>query len=1098
MPEATSEPTPILSISKPVKSGRRTILAAEAEIGLSADPEILSALAADKPLDPSLDPVRVTSVRLGARRGRGSIRFGAGRTNVIFPADAGVSAGLGIYRRFDEMLKDLTKFSGSRSNRKIPFDDIPFPDTPALRYFTFFWGYDAEASARGSVALAPGADLVARMRRARSHGFCVVRAYREDPPVRSALGDLFGKSWILPGRIRSAEDLQPGTWILSEADGAFTARLGLKLGFDYNWVRSIGKGDGETLEGDAGLKIQTGLTTAFDMKAAGRFLLIVGRESLDPGDRVVRVRLHRMSGRSRDLEFNAGFHPVSARGKLKEGNLDDLAAAVLGLHGLQILEEIRQWASAGGKPSDLAAALLADYARSRAGNAREAVVQWVQKWDSLPSGAADVLWDIVRMDRETIANFVRSIRDLADPETYGEAMQAILEDVDFASGPTGKWLMELADYRIPGVLERWPKAAAIRAAARTTFDILNLKLLATLKVFLETKAGYPAVLRALRSNDLKSLAEPARSRLARFLGKRTPIDGDDLRKTGEIIHRLLTHAGKLYRAGREAMDRTLRFSFDYACSENVDRTALLDISFDFGSNPRLGPQLRKALSGDFTGVLPSPGRPAPPGVMIRDAVLTHRIRRQAHVRLEFPYVASGEQHTTDSLARFELLRESGNIYAYSLDAGDDLREEERWKSSLGICLGLALEHSSIRFYDRERSRATIDYHFMQAVPSLRSSQLERFMDLLSKLYFTRSFAGETGTDRHSLLDWIGELESAAGRRKSSGRNVIGNSLIALEVRLPGEALLAWLHAPRDRKNRAYMELSRRFQALMRRFIPLLYFQDSGKYADIDTAWPLLVYASLPVTTSIETTRGALRLNTDRDLFWDWPDERGDRRRMISSRKTLSVLQEKLRDVSGILEGIPELAGRAGYYDAAAKRNAVVDSVARNPGKRLLESLLYTEATIIESAVDAGSELARFSAGAVRPPEAVELLARFGRRLTAIFHSGMTSLFNPDAPAGRHILRNLGLLAFSDITAALSPGWEIRPAAALEITVVGDEQGFPPEGFPDRVKLRPENVLVRRRVMEPGTEYAPSAGDRHVTIKVHSGAADEPRSNHSIS
>ena len=36
---------------------------------------------------------------------------------------------------------------------------LAFPEVPAACYFAFYWGYDVQASARGSVALAPGAAV---------------------------------------------------------------------------------------------------------------------------------------------------------------------------------------------------------------------------------------------------------------------------------------------------------------------------------------------------------------------------------------------------------------------------------------------------------------------------------------------------------------------------------------------------------------------------------------------------------------------------------------------------------------------------------------------------------------------------------------------------------------------------------------------------------------------------------------------------------------------------------------------------------------------------------------------------------------------------
>jgi len=1063
------------SVSKPVTIGGRKILAASAEIVISADPKIVSALATDRPLDPSIDSVRINSVKLGVKRGRQSVDFITDRAKVSFPADAGVKAGLGIYTHYTEMLEDIAPFSGGW-NRQIPFDDIPFPDIPASRYFAFYWSYGTEGSANGSIALAPGLVSDSDVHGARNRGFCVIRAYEENPPARTALRDLFGKSWVLPNQVHSVEDLQPGTWILSEVSGAFSARLGLHLGFDYNWIRSVKKDAAEVLEGDIGLKIQTGVKAAFSINADGQFMLIIGRESLDPKNRVIRVRLHRLSQKRWNVAFNASLNPAALSETLQSGRPDDFIAAILGIHGLQILDEIRRWTSPGRQTSGLAAALLVDFAQDQHGEEfernfekiRQTVIDWFEKWDSLPGKTASALWDIIRLDQDSIENFILWIRRLAHPETSDRALRILMEDVHFTSGPTGRWLLGMAESRIPGVITHWPEADGIRAAAQTTLDIINGKLLDVLRIFVETRVGYPAVLRAVRENNFESLVDLAKAKLAQFLGNNTPLDVEDFQKIRETIHKLTNRAEDLYRAGIEALEETFRFSIDYACSENVNQTALLDICFDFGVNPHLRPELEKAIAGNFTGVLPEPGQPALEGITIKDAVLTHRIQQQAHVGVRLPYLTSERQHRTTSLAGYEFLNENGNIYAYSLDAADELYDVARWKSILGICMSLALKERNIRRYDKDGSSSTINYRFVQAVPGLRTDQLEQFMDAISRIYFKHSFAEGSGTDKPSVHDWIMDLNRTVGRQPPNRDGLIGNSLMALNVRLPGEVLLSWLHAPQERESRAYMEMSRRFQSRLRHFIPLFYFQDPEKYTNIDAAWPLLVYASLPVTTSIKADKNSLHLNTDRDLYWNWPDERGDRRALVSSKDSADNLRQTLSGIVDILLSTPDLKRYAKYYDPATKRDTILSSVANNPGKRLMESLLFTEATIIESAMEAGRKIARLSIENVKVPETVGVLARFGSDLTQIFHTRLSTLFHPDDPASRHILKNLGLLMFSDITAALDPQFEVQPTAAFEITVLKDEQDFPPKGFPDSMKLRPDAVLARHRVLEADT------------------------------
>ena len=1078
MAGATTSPIQAFSISKPVKIRNKTILDAAAKIGIYADPEILTAITADDPLDPLRDPIRLAKVKLGVSEPTLSVDFAGGGGTVSFSAAAGVHAGLGVYTQSAEMLKDIAALSG-KGNQRIPLDAISFPDISAARYFAFYWGYDVSGSVNGSVALAPGAALNFGAEGARIRGFSVIRAYAENPPARTALVDLFGKSWMLPSQVNGIKDLQPGTWILSEVTGEFRANLGVNFGFDYNWVRSVKIEAAEVLQGDIGLKIQAGANAVFGMSASGRYVVIVGRDSLNPDEKVIRVRLNRLSQKGWNFAFNANLDLITSTGTLLPGQLDDFIAAILGVHGLQILEEVRRWTDPSRRLSDLAAAFLTDFAKNQVGEdfeqkfeeIREKVIGWFEKWDALPSKATSALWDAVRFDRDTVEGFIIQVKRLADPAAVGGELQSLLADVNFASTPIGKWLLAVLEKRILSAITNAPEADRIREAAQKTLDIIDGSLLDELKVFVEDKVGFPVIRKAVEENDFSSLTKLAQNKLAQFLGKNTPLDSEDLQQIRETVNRLLNRGEDLYRAGVKALNDTYKFSFEYAYSKTTTGMALLDVCFDFNANPNLGPELEKAIAGDFTGVLPAPGQPGLNGVTFKEAALTHNIQRQAHVRISLPYFTSETIHETSSLADYKLLSEEGNIYLYSLEADDEVRRVNKWQSSFSISLNLAVGSGrEIRRYDKDGSGATIDYRFVQAVPDLRTAQLERFMDPISKLYFKSEFAGIGGADKPSVHEWAIALDKVFDGMGAPEDGLIGNSLISLDVSLPGDILLKWLKAPENKRDHVYMNMSRRFQSLLRLFVPFLYFQDPKKYETLGAAQPLLVYASLPITTSIKVSNGAIRLDTNKDLYWNWPDdsEQGDRLSLIRSSATAAKLTEVMNGVVGLLSNIPDLRGSARHYDPRDKLESVRSTVIRGQGKILLESLLYTEATIIDLAAKAGQDIAEFREAMDKAPEAVKALSEFGDKLTRIFNHKLKTVFNPDDPASKQILRSLGVLMFVEITEALDPLFEAQPTAALEVTVLKSGQVFPPEGFPDEITLGPHAISIRQRILDVGT------------------------------
>ena len=1065
-------------ISKPLKIGGRTILTADAQVQVQGDEEVVKALAADVPLSLEKDPIRLTQASLSVSSGQRSVNFATGAGTASFSAGGGVRTGLGVYAQSSDMLRDIASLSGT-GNQQIPLDQIPFPEVSAARYYAFYWGYDVQASANGSVALAGGAAVTFGASGARHRGFSVIRAHAENPPARSALTDLFGRSWQLPSQVESVDDLEPGTWIVSEVTGAFSANVGVSLGFDYNWIKSIKIDAKEILQGDVGLKIQTGVSAAFGFSTSGRYVMIVGRDSLDVNDKVVRVRLNRLRQRRWNFAFNSNLDLTTTTGTLLPAQLDDFIAAILGVHGLQTLQEVRRWTDPSQRLSDLASAFLTDYAKNQLGEdfqqkfeeIRQKVLRLFEQWDSLPNKATSALWDAIRLDRAEFTGFVTKIKEFADPNTVNQALEQALANVQFASTAVGKWVLGVVENRLLSVVVNRPEVKKVREAAQTTLDIIDGKMLNELKDFVEKKVGFPVVRRAVEENDFNSLTELLRKRLAEFLGKQTPLDSDDFNKIRETVNGLLQRGADLYAAAVAALNQTYKFSFDYAYSKQTTETALLDVCFDFAANPTLGADLKKAIAGDFTTVLPGPGQPSPEGVTFKEAALTHHIQRQSHIKISLPYFTQETIQNTTSLASYKLLSSEGNLYLNSLDASDELIRTGQWESTLSVGLNLtAGKGSEIRRYDKDGSPATLDYSFVQALPSLRTRQLEHLMDPLSKLYFPGEFAGSGASDKPSVTEWAIALDKVADGQEPAEDGLIGNSLITLNVSLPGDTLLKWLNAPEDLNDPVYMAMSRQFQKQLRRFIPLLYFQDPAKYKDLGAAQPLLVYSSLPVTTSVSISNGNVQLNTNRDLYWNWPDDSisGDRHALISSDSTSQRLAAAMSDAAKVLAATPRLAATARFYDPDKNLNRARGSVDDGPGKILIESLLFVEATLIYSAAKAGRDLAQFRSAVATPLEAVKELAQFGDKVTRTFNTKLRSVFKPSQKGSKQLLRNLGLLMFAEVTESLDPGLEVKPTAALEIAVLKSGAAFPPEGFPDELNISPDDLIIRQRVLEVGT------------------------------
>ena len=1021
------------------------LLDVRTDIDLTAPASVVEMLDSRGRLPDGVDTIRLADVQLAVSVGDKAITFGSGAGKVAFSAEAGPFGGLGAYRSQKTMLSDLAKIATGDAKKPAGLDQIPFPEVGAARYFVLYAGYGAEASGNGSVALGPAVSAKFGASGGRRRAFTVVQAHGEEPRVDEAVRGLV-EAWRLPRQVKKVDDLPPGTWIVAEVAGNVEANAGVTFGLDYNWVRSVKAGE---LQGDIGLKIQAGANAAFGYSLSDRYAVVVGRDSLDSDERKLRVRLHRLNERGWSFAASASLALTGSTGKLLPKQMDDFIAATLGVHGMQTLAEVRRWTDPSKQLSEVAADFVDELAKKRFNGTlakkfdevHAEVTKWFAKWDSLPTQASSALWDIVRLEEKQVKGFVGKIQKLAagDEKTVRAEVAALVSRAEFAETPLGSWLEKVAAGRVMGVLANVPEARAVSEAAAKTLDILNGGLLAHLQDFVENRVGLAPVRRAIEQNDFKTLNSKLKAKLAEFLGK-TRLDAKAIQDIRETVAALDKRGGELYKAAVKALNDTYRFTFDYAYQRSVTKTALLDVTFDFGapraSEAKLSKLVQAAIGGDFRGVLPPPGGRAPAGVSFQEAALTHHIQRSSSVKITLPFFTSQTIKQTSSLASFKLESEEGGLYLYALDAKDDVRRASKWRSTMSVGMSLqAGADSNVRRHDRKDARTSMDYHFTRRLPRLQTAHFERLLDVLGPAYFPHQIGLLAPPEKPSAHEWALALDKAGdGAEAERDDGLIGDSLLELEASLPGDAVARWLQAPSDKKDVVYANVSRRVQELLRRYIPFLYFQDVKKYKDLGSAYPLVVYSALQVSKSAQKPRA-------------------DR----------AKLEAELAKASKVLANADtnDLRKVARFY-GPGELDTVVGSVRQGAGKTLLNSLRTNETSVITGAVKAGLALARFREKSGDPEKAVEALAEFGERVTRTFNDKLQTVFKPKSPADREVLRNLGLLVFAEVSAVLPPGTPVTPSARLQLTVF--HSGMMPAL---RKKIPAEAVRLRQALVEPG-------------------------------
>jgi hypothetical protein len=249
----------------------------------------------------------------------------------------------------------------------------------------------------------------------------------------------------------------------------------------------------------------------------------------------------------------------------------------------------------------------------------------------------------------------------------------------------------------------------------------------------------------------------------------------------------------------------------------------------------------------------------------------------------------------------------------------------------------------------------------------------------------------------------------------------------MQLTLPATLLNGWLAPlPAADAKAAEMRMSRALQRQLRKLLPLFYFQNLDNLVDNAPAAALLTWAAMPLSTSVSFDPPEMTLNTDKDVYWDWPDD--DVRHAIAG---LGSTQASLAVALAAAQQRLFEAGlkRAGDFDP--QRAAVFQGEAIRDDLRLRQ-LCFVEATLIDGAVKAFRNLQAASAAAKSDPStAIEALANAGASLTEAFNKAVSPNYGEDAS------RTLNSMLLVEATNAIAQTDPLAPDAMLNLIVLNE-------------------------------------------------------------
>lgn len=1008
-----------------------------AGIQLSAvnDPQVVQAILDRQEFPPG--DIQLLDAKVTASTGS-DIAFDSGQGTVNFSADGGAWGNLGLYRNPSDAVKAMQLADDISASFSLPA-------AAGQRWLILRWGYDAEAAAKGSIALQ--AASVQFGASGSSHGkFAVLSLVPAGTPAFQAIGRLID-SWTLPSRVGSISDLEPGTCLISEVDGQIAANIGITYGYNFSWVREAKLAG---LSGDIGLKIELGVKATLGFSLSGSYAIIVSRESSAPK---LRLRLFKQRNQGLSFALDAGATVQPSTGSFLPGTFEEFISGVLGIHGQQLVKDlgaIESWAGGQTPLSGLLSGLSPDYfnnlltkitgvnAVALYEQARQKLLGFLSSWGTLDSKVSSLLWSYLSEDSavlDQIKSLTQKIGGASTIDDYAAILNSLVKN-DFLNSDAGKLLEQLA---LGSILQPALDSAAlgkVKDAASLVAKLLDAtssegSILKALHGFIDPLIRLDKITGVVDQASVDNLDEWLKAKLSKFLDE-TVSTLPQVQKIQRTIKLLSSKAQTFYDEVVKALNDKYTFSLSALYEQNTTDRALCDVEFDFTGGLNPSQELQSVMKGNFGDLFLK----SAPGVTVNSATLSHEPRRHTHIDLKLPFYSATIDHINDSIALISagngISGNNGALSMYDLKATDVVSEftsHMASQSALAIAGQIPPDrgNQTRNYTGADEPDITYSYSFRQAAARMNTAQLEHQLRP-----YVDEYLGDAFSDM-GWKTWLSELDNAM---VNSPTNSLGTTLVSLDLSFPSTIMAGWLKAQKSETWFPYMQMSQNVQQLgMKKIIPFYYFSDPGKYKDLASAYTLLAYAAMPPSTSADLdSDGSLHIMTNKKVYWDWMDT-DLRHAMLNNELTEAKLRAMLQPIYVRLQD-SGLNDTAKFYKPGDDTvRSILASANSSSGQQILLGLLQTEAEIVQGCLSAGQSMADFvSASNTDIKAATRALSNFGATLANTFNNKITSVY------GGQALRPLGSAVYL-IAAQQFLGTSVQPAALFELIVLKEGVAF---------------------------------------------------------
>lgn len=964
------------SFSKDFAIDKSIFTTAKLTLGASTDANVVQAIVANDKFPEG--NIQLGHISFTADTGTVPVKPAmVGGASVSFDIAASAHSGAGVYGKFAEVINAINLAESP---------SLKIADVPGQRYLLIDWGYSASFSGSASHPVGLLGTVNFGVNAKRNSIFAILHRFDANQGAHKVIEDSIA-SWRLPRHVAyegKDVNLKPETWLLAEADGSLALKLATKLGWNINFAKDA-KLLGITHNLSA--KIDATLAANFGFSVSGKYLVVVGRETAGPA---VRLQLWKQKSKGLDFGFNL-IVGVQGGDPQLPANFDDFVKSTFGVHGLQVLNDLREWtdpsSNLGQKIAGLADQTALDLLKTTTGfdpvaefdKAKQVVAEALNTWTALPDRVSSMLWSF--LDRPAgqpgvLPGFKTFLTDLANPTTAADALAKALQKASFGDTAQGQFLEAVADQ---GLLALANNLGTVSTTAGNVLNILNGGIVGKLQEFINQKMNLDQIRKAASDADFKKVDQWLQNRLGNFLDKQLGLD--DLKDIQKAIHTLDTKVGGYYQTGVQALSK--RYSMDFAATyqKTTTDTALIDVNFD------LSTPAARALFADVVAQsnLDSLLTRDTNGVTLNQATLTHEINRRGAVELHMPWFDFTSIHVNDAMASLTAEDLGGRVLLYQVSARDTVTVANRAASQLSVLASLKVATGQAAQLD---SGGSIAYEMRQVKKNMRPLDLEERTTTFIHEYLCGLFGGEDA----SLRSFYTDLDNAVTAATHNQSNNLGDMALSMQLSLRALVLNGWFKPRGKTELRAdQMQLSRTLQASWKHLLPALYFRELSQYAFNESVAALLVWSSLPISTSIDFENSAIKqFNTDEGVFWDWPNV-NLRRAVARDTQTIQTLAGRFSRIQSLLQ---EAGSGSASFFAPPMAGRFVELALNATGDGLLHGLLFTEAQLVCGAADALKQVsATLATAATAPTQAIKTLAKFAADITDTFNHRVSTNYS---------------------------------------------------------------------------------------------------------